>query len=384
MNSGSRPSSENFECGSINPCTHPSMQHIDIKQSCGAYIDLSEKLKSWISDEVSREFEGIVCSSRALADVLELVRVVAPTDATVLIEGETGVGKELVANAIHRKSNRRSGPLVNVNCAAIPHTLLESELFGHEKGAFTGAVMQKLGRFEMANGGTLFLDEIGDMPLDLQAKLLRVLQEQQFERVGSSHTQRVDVRVVAATNQELRNRVAQKQFRMDLFYRLNVFPITVPPLREREDDIPLLVAYFVHRYSQRMAKSISKVSLEGMDKLRSYGWPGNIRELQNYIERAVILSKTSILQLPMLQCCVPGATKPVTLQEAERSYILQALHDSNWVISGPSGAARRLGLPRSTLTDKIRKHGISRETFRRRQSVAPSDGRSETHSTGTE
>jgi formate hydrogenlyase transcriptional activator len=318
-------------------------------------VDLDQYLKP---QQHAPEFEGIVGSSRSLRDVLDHIRMVAPTDSTVLIEGETGTGKELIAHSIHTHSSRRNRPFIKLNCAAIPLGLLESELFGHEKGAFTGAVSQKLGRFEVANGGTLFLDEIGDIPLELQAKLLRVLQEQEFERLGSTYTRRVDVRVVAATNQDLASMAAEKQFRMDLYYRLNVFPITLPPLRQRLEDIPMLVAHFVHRYAERMSKQVSRISKSGMDALIRYPWPGNIRELQNFIERAVILTKGDVLQLPVLASRFP--TKPVTLAEAERDHILNALRESNWVVGGASGAAERLGVKRTTLVDKMRKRGLSR------------------------
>ena len=305
--------------------------------------------------------EGIVGSSRALRQVLDQVRTVAPTDSTVLIEGETGTGKEVIANAVHSLSQRRSRPFVKLNCAAIPLGLLESELFGHEKGAFTGAVTQKMGRFEAAHGGTLFLDEIGDIPLELQSKLLRVLQEQEFERLGSTHTRRVDVRIVAATNQDLVNLVASKQFRMDLYYRLNVFPIALPPLRQRIDDIPALVAHFVQKFAARMSKVISKISQRGMDILVHHPWPGNIRELQNFIERAVILTTGEVLQMPPLSSPVVTTFEPVTLQEAERDHILKALEESNWLVGGASGAAARLGMKRTTLIDRMRKHGLSRD-----------------------
>ena len=304
--------------------------------------------------------EGIVGSSRALRAVLDQIRIVAPTDSTVLIEGETGTGKELIARAIHMHSERRNRPFVKLNCAAIPLDLLESELFGHEKGAFTGAVAQRLGRFEAAHGGTLFLDEIGDIPLELQAKLLRVLQEQEFERLGSSYTRHVDVRIVAATNQDLAELVAQKQFRMDLYYRLNVFPIAVPPLRQRVDDIPKLMAYFVQKFGERMSKQISKISRHAMDTLMDHSWPGNIRELQNFIERAVILTKGQVLQLPPLPSRTLIPTEPLTLKDAERDHILRVLEESNWVVGGPSGAAARLGVARTTLISKMQKRGLSR------------------------
>ena len=305
-------------------------------------------------------FEGIVGSSSALHEVLEHIRTVAPTDSTVLIEGETGTGKELIAQAIHNLSQRRQRPFVKLNCAAIPLGLLESELFGHEKGAFTGAVSQKLGRFEAADGGTLFLDEIGDIPLELQAKLLRVLQEQEFERLGSTYTRRVNVRVVAATNQDLAGLVAEKLFRMDLYYRLNVFPIALPPLRHRQEDIPMLVAHFVKRYAASMAKRIQKMASNAMEELLRYPWPGNIRELQNVIERAVILTNGDVLVLSPLPTHAAFSIEPITLADAERDHILNALRESKWVVGGAAGAAARLGLKRTTLISKMRKRGLSR------------------------
>jgi formate hydrogenlyase transcriptional activator len=305
-------------------------------------------------------FEGMVGSSTAFRGVLDQIRIVAPTDSTVLIEGETGTGKELIAHAIHTLSRRRGRPFVKLNCAAIPLGLLESELFGHEKGAFTGAVSQKIGRFEAANGGTLFLDEIGDIPLELQAKLLRVLQEQEFERLGSTHTHRVDVRVVAATNQNLAMLVAEKQFRMDLYYRLNVFPVAVPPLRHRLEDIPALVSYFALRYAERMTKQIEQIPAEAMEALVLYPWPGNIRELQNFIERAVILTQGDVLRLPALPSIAAMPNEPVTLEEAERDHILNALRETNWVVGGARGAAARLGVKRTTLISKMRKRGLSK------------------------
>jgi formate hydrogenlyase transcriptional activator len=312
-------------------------------------------------EKAGTNFEGIVGSSRALRGVLDQIRTVAPTDSTVLIEGETGTGKEVIASAIHAHSSRRNRPFVKLNCAAIPLGLLESEIFGHEKGAFTGAVTQKLGRFEAANGGTLFLDEIGDIPLELQAKLLRALQEQEFERLGSTHTRRVDVRVVAATNQDLAGLVAEKQFRMDLYYRLNVFPIALPALRPRVEDIAPLLAHFVHKYATRMSIQISRIATDAMDALTHHPWPGNIRELQNLIERAVILTNGDILQIPALPSSMRIRTEPVTLVEAERDHILKALEKSNWVVGGKSGAAARLGVKRTTLIDKIRRSGLTRE-----------------------
>jgi formate hydrogenlyase transcriptional activator len=327
------------------------------------YVDLDQypEPQSNASQEL-QGFDGIVGSSRALRGVLNQVRIVAPTDATVLIEGETGTGKEVIANAIHANSNRRNRPFVKLNCAAIPLGLLESELFGHERGAFTGAVTQKLGRFEAANGGTLFLDEVGDIPIELQAKLLRVLQEQAFERLGSSCTRRVDVRLVAATNQDLATRVSEKEFRMDLYYRLNVFPISLPPLRMRPEDIPALVAHFVRRYGERMSKRISRISNDAVEGLKRYSWPGNVRELQNVIERAVILTDGDILNVPAPSSRLPIPTATMTLADAEREHILHALKDSKWVVGGKAGAAARLGVKRTTLVDKMRKRGLSRET----------------------
>ncbi len=348
----------------------------------GSYIYLDELLKSSQSDEELRnDCEGIVGSSQALYGVLDQVRRVAPADATVLIEGETGTGKELIANAIHAYSARRNRPFVKLNCAAIPMGLLESELFGHEKGAFTGAVIQKLGRFEVANGGTLFLDEIGDISIELQTKLLRVLQEQEFERLGSTHTRRVDVRIVAATNQDLADLVASKQFRMDLYYRLNVFPIALPPLRRRIEDIPALIAHFVRKYARRMSKHISKIANDALETLMGYAWPGNIRELQNFVERAVILTNSDVLQLPPLRPCVLSRANPLpsnhletvtvmsksrALKEVDRALILQTLEASGWMIGGPEGAAARLGLKRTTLLYKMKQLGICRPTQSRR------------------
>ena len=325
----------------------------------GPYIDLDQQLQVTARKiESANDCKEIVGSSHALREVLDQVRTVATTDSTVLIEGETGTGKEVIASAVHAYSNRRNRPFVKLNCAAIPLELLESELFGHEKGAFTGAVAQRMGRFEAANGGTLFLDEIGDIPLGLQTKLLRVLQEQEFERLGSTYTRRVDVRIVAATNQDLVSLVAQKQFRMDLYYRLNVFPITVPPLRLRLNDIPLLVAHFVRKFNERMSKQISKIPRRAMDALMHYSWPGNIRELQNFVERAVILTNGDVLQMPPLPSRTLLRTAPVTLKEAERDLILKALEESNWVVSG---AAARLGMARTTLISKMQKRGLSRD-----------------------
>src|ERR687895_780344 len=307
-------------------------------------------------------FDDIVGTSAGLRAVLEQVQVVAPTDSTVLINGETGTGKELVARAIHKISSRSNRAFVKLNCAAIPSGLLESELFGHEKGAFTGAVAQKIGRFELANGGTLFLDEVGDIPLELQPKLLRVLQEQEFERLGSTRTTRVDVRLVAATNRNLAQLTAEKEFREDLYFRLNVFPIRVPPLRERAEDIPFLVRHYVRKYAQRMNKRIETISEEAMAELCRYTWPGNVRELPTLIERAVILTSGEVLRVQFsdLQLYTASAT-PEALKDVEREHILQVLRQTGGVIGGRRGAAVRLGLPRTTLMSKMDKLGIPRD-----------------------
>jgi formate hydrogenlyase transcriptional activator len=310
--------------------------------------------------------EEIIGASPALKEALRQVEVVAPTDATVLLQGETGAGKERFARAIHQLSARRARPFVTVNCAAIPTGLLESELFGHERGAFTGALAQKLGRFELAHQGTLFLDEIGDLPLELQPKLLRVIQEQEFERVGSVRTQRVDVRLVVATNRELAQMVDAGQFRADLYYRLHVFPMTVPPLRERPEDIPLLVRHFVRQYARQLRKRIDTIPAEAMEALTHYHWPGNVRELQHVIERAVILSPGSVLrlasdELPRSQPATGSPARIRTLEEVEREHILRVLQDTKWVVGGPHGAAARLGLRRTTLLYRLEKLGISRQ-----------------------
>ncbi|MEN6532477.1 MAG: sigma 54-interacting transcriptional regulator [Bryobacteraceae bacterium] len=307
-------------------------------------------------------FEEIVGKSAAISAVLQQVETVAPSDSNVLICGETGTGKELVARAIHNLSPRHQNAFAKVNCAAIPTGLLESELFGHERGAFTGAIAQRMGRFELAHRGTIFLDEIGDVPLELQPKLLRVLQEREFERLGSGKTIRVDVRIVAATNQDLLQMVEEKKFRPDLYYRLNVFPIVVPPLRERKEDIPLLVSYFVQQFASRMGKEITRIPSEAMEYLVSYPWPGNIRELQNLVERAVILSSGPALKIPLE---VLRAKRELphggdTLEDVEREHILKVLEETNWVLSGPNGAAAKLGLKRPTLQFHMKKLGISR------------------------
>jgi len=309
-----------------------------------------------------RSDSELVGQSRALKEVLEQVEMVAPTDSTVLIAGETGTGKELLARALHNSSPRRDQPFVKVSCAAIPSGLLESELFGHERGAFTSAVSQRIGRFELAHLGTLFLDEVGDIPLELQPKLLRVLQEQEFERLGSARTLRVDVRVVAATNRDLGQMVEGHQFRGDLYYRLNVFPMMVPPLRDRREDISPLAWHFVRKYSQRMNKSIVHIPEETIQTLTRYQWPGNIRELQNVMERAVILTQGDTLNLPPEKLERAPAINPpnrsLTLREAEREHILRTLDETEWVIGGAQGAAARLGVPRTSLIYRMQKLGI--------------------------
>ena len=329
--------------------------------------ELKNKLaqeKLYLEDEIRSEmnFDEIVGESPSLRAVLRQVETVAPTDSTVLIQGETGTGKELIARAIHNRSPRREHTFVKLSCAAIPTGLLESELFGHERGAFTGAITQRIGRFELAHGGTIFLDEIGDIPLELQPKLLRVLQEQEFERLGSTQTVRVNVRLVAATNRDVGAMVAERAFRSDLYYRLRVFPILVPPLRERQDDIPALVRYFVQKHARRMNRAVETIPAETLDLLVRYPWPGNIRELENLIERAVIVSPGPVLRVPLSELKPPSEPlgESLTLQAAEREHILRALEATNWVLSGPRGAAVRLGMKRTTLQSKMRKLGVGR------------------------
>ncbi len=323
----------------------------------------------------------IIGNSWSLRQALKQVEMVAPTDATVLVLGETGTGKELIARAIHDASPRRQRPFIKMNCAAIPSSLLESELFGHERGAFTGAVAQRIGRFELANGGTLFLDEVGEIPLELQPKLLRVLQEREFERIGGTRTLRVDVRVVAASNRDLRGMVGTQRFRDDLYYRLNVFPIAIPPLRERPEDIEALVHHFVHQFARRMNRDIHLIPTETLDALRRHPWPGNVRELENVIQRAVILSTGARLTLPPISIepgpqshliepgpqshlIEPGPQshlkEPETLKGVERAHIARVLEEANWVIGGPRGAAARLGLKRTTLHSLLKRLGLSR------------------------
>jgi formate hydrogenlyase transcriptional activator len=333
--------------------------------------DKETKQRLYLEEEIRTQCGAIVGDSPALKAALQLVSVVAPTDSSVLILGETGTGKELIARAVHDLSSRRERAFVKLNCAAIPLGLLESELFGHEKGAFTGAIAQKLGRFELANKGTLFLDEVGDIPVELQAKLLRVLQEREFERLGNPRTHKVDVRLIAATNRDLPGMVKQSAFREDLYYRLNVFPVGVPPLRQRTEDIPKLVRHFTELYARRMNKQIDEIPFETMDALLRYSWPGNVRELQNFIERAVILSPRSVLRAPIfaLESFQPTrgdgapamALAPITgLQEVERDHIVRALEASNWVVGGRNGAAERLGMKRTSLVYRMQKLRISR------------------------
>jgi formate hydrogenlyase transcriptional activator len=340
---------------------YPAEVHEDL---CREAFSLEEKISS------EESFEGIIGRSAVIRKACKQIKVVAPTDSTVLILGETGTGKECFAQAIHNLSPRRDRPFVKINCAAIPSGLVESELFGHERGAFTGAIGRRTGRFEMAHGGTLFLDEIGDFPLELQPKLLRVLQEQEFERVGGTQSTRVDVRIVAATSRNLVRLVSNREFRADLFYRLNIFPINVPALRERSEDVPLLVRHFVDLHAKRMGKSIKEVPAEIMHVLSRYSWPGNVRELQNVIERAVILSPGKVLKpsLEELQFSAQTADadftdkgeERMTLKGLEREYIIRALAATNWVLGGPKGAAARLGLARTSLIAKMRKLGITR------------------------
>ena len=322
-----------------------------------------------VEHQVERTFERIIGSSAALESVLAQVEQVAPTDSTVLIEGETGTGKELIAHAVHNASQRYGRRFIKLNCAAIPLDLLESELFGHEKGAFTGAIAQKVGRFEMADKGTLFLDEVGDIPPSMQPKLLRVLQEQEFERLGSGKTHKVDVRLVAATNRNLAKMLARGQFRSDLYYRLNVFPIRLPALRERREDIPALVTHFVKIFSRRMGKRIDSIPSEMIAAFQWHPWPGNIRELQNLVERAVILSRDGVLPNPLqkrqtsaiiLSSNAQPALSSIAWENSDRALILETLEQAGWIVGGPRGAAAKLGLKRTTLLAKMRRLGISR------------------------
>ncbi|MGB8771203.1 MAG: sigma 54-interacting transcriptional regulator [Candidatus Korobacteraceae bacterium] len=357
----------------------PSLQYLEDEwRSFGGDDGLTDtaqmkdglSLECLFDDEVGAEenFDGIIGHSSALRSVLREIKMVAPTDSTVLIYGETGTGKELIARAIHELSPRRKNAFVKLNCAAIPTGLLESELFGHERGAFTGAIGQRLGRFEVANHGTAFLDEIGEIPLELQPKLLRVLQEREFERLGSTRTLRTDARLIAATNCDLAAMVKEQRFRSDLFYRLNVFPVRVPPLRERREDISLLVWHFAKQFAERMKRHYESISPETMIALCEYDWPGNIRELQNLIERAVILCPSTVLRVPARDLHPRTITVPIsghsgqhqTLEEAERAHILRTLKEVRWVVGGLNGAAARLGMNRSTLQFRMKKLGIVR------------------------
>jgi formate hydrogenlyase transcriptional activator len=374
---------ETFRFDEVELLTQVSRQIAIAVENAQAYRELTElkdrlaKENVYLEEEVrtDQNFGDIVGDGAALRRVLKEVETVAPTGSTVLINGETGTGKELVARALHDLSPRRDRTFVKLNCAAIPTGLLESELFGHEKGAFTGAIMQKVGRFELAHQGTLFLDEVGDIPLELQPKLLRALQEQEFERLGSTRTVRVDVRLVAATNRDLTAMVAEGQFRSDLYYRLNVFPVVLPPLRERRDDIPLLARHFTQRFARRMGKRIETIPTAVMNSLVEYHWPGNIREMQNVIERAVILSPGPVLQIPVHDLGLERRHADIrpadqrmnhppepsaTLADAERNHILSVLRESGWVLGGPRGAAARLAMKRTTLQSRMKKLGISR------------------------
>lgn len=327
--------------------------------------ELTDRLaqeKLYLEDEIrgDMDFEGIVGQSSALRHVLNLVETVAPSDSTVLLLGETGTGKELIARAIHDRSRRKNRTFVKLNCAAIPTGLLESELFGHERGAFTGAITQKIGRLELADQGSLFLDEVGDIPIDIQPKLLRALQEREFERLGSTHTKKVNLRLVAATNRDLERMIENREFRSDLYYRLNVFPIRIPPLRERPEDIPLLVRYFTQKYARRMEKQIESVPTAAMKKLAGWHWPGNIRELENFIERSVILTHSPALQVPISEIGTNGGVSPIAgfRQADDREEILRILKDTRGRVAGPQGAAARMGIKRTTLISRMKKLGI--------------------------
>ena len=357
-----------FDAGEVTFLTQVAKQVAIAVENALAYgeiADLKDKLaqeKLYLEDEIRGEmdFEGIVGQSSALRHVLNLVETVAPSDSTVLLLGETGTGKELIARAIHDRSRRKDRTLVKLNCAAIPTGLLESELFGHERGAFTGAISQKVGRLELADQGTLFLDEVGDIPIDIQPKLLRALQEREFERLGSTRTKKVDVRLVAATNRDLEKMVEDREFRSDLFYRLNVFPIRIPPLRERPEDIPLLVRYFTQKYGRRMEKQIESIPAIAMKKLSAWNWPGNIRELENFIERSVILTHGTALQVPVGELSSNGRTTPAagTREVNERDQILRVLKDTKGRVAGTEGAAARMGVKRTTLISRMKKLGI--------------------------
>jgi len=373
LNAGStRPNA--FGSADVDFLTQVGAQAAIAIENATAYQKIEElkeqlsKEKLYLEDEIrtDRNFGEIVGDNQSFKQVLDQVATVAATDATVLILGETGTGKELIARAIHELSGRRERTFVKLNCAAIPTGLLESELFGHEKGAFTGAIAQKVGRFELAHHGTLFLDEVGDIPLELQPKLLRALQEHEFERLGGTRTIKIDVRLVAATNRDLTQMISERQFRTDLYYRLSVFPVAIPPLRERVDDIPKLVRYFTQKFARRMNRPIETISQQTMDALLRYSWPGNVRELENLVERAVILSRGTTLEIPRselrqrAEAPVGDSASPTTLEEAEREHIRRTLEQVNWVVGGANGAASRLGMKRTTLQSKMKKLGIAR------------------------
>jgi formate hydrogenlyase transcriptional activator len=361
------------DAGDLNLLTQIARQLAASIDNARAYREVKElenKLKEekvYLENEIKSElnFEEIIGEDPKILNILNQVKIVAPTDATVLILGETGTGKELIARAVHRLSERRDRSFIKLNCAAIPTGLLESELFGHEKGAFTGAVAQKLGRLELADMGTLFLDEVGDIPLELQPKLLRVLQDQEFERLGGTRTIRVNVRLIAATNRDLAKSVAEREFRSDLFYRLHVFPIRMPPLRERRQDIAPLVHYFVRKLARRMGKQIDSIPTETLNKMMEWNWPGNIRELENLVERSVILTEGPTLRVPLaeLRPQLESSESDETLQSTDREYIIRVLRETRGVLSGPNGAAARLGLPRTTLQSKMHKLGITPKDF---------------------
>ncbi len=366
-----REEGEPFTDDEVDLLVHVSRQLALALENSIAYRELAE-MKDRLAtetlcpeEETDQNVSGMVGESPAFQEVLRRLRVVAPTDATVLVEGETGTGKELIARGIHELSERSKQPFVKVNCAAIPATLLESELFGHEKGSFTGAFTQKIGRFEMAHKGTLFLDEIGEMPLELQPKLLRAIQEQELERVGGNRTIHVDIRIVAATNRNLKQMVEEGKFRSDLYYRLHVFPLTVPPLRERREDIPRLTRYFVQKHSQRMGRNIENIPTGTLEALTRYDWPGNIRELQNVLERAVILTRGASLHIGMSEFMAKADSHSCresgTFQTLERDRIIRALEEANGQVGGPDGAAARLGLKRTTLQNRMRKYMIARQ-----------------------
>jgi formate hydrogenlyase transcriptional activator len=358
------------DVGLLNQLAGQIAAALDNAKAYHEVAELTEKLKKeklYLQDEIRSElnFEEIIGESPALTRVLSQVKTVAPSNATTLILGETGTGKELIARAIHRLSSRKDGTFIKLNCAAIPTGLLESELFGHEKGAFTGAVTQKIGRLELADKGTLFLDEVGDIPSELQPKLLRVLQDQEFERLGGNRTIRVNIRLIAATNRNLAQAVAEREFRSDLYYRLNVFPIHMPALRERTKDIPLLVRYFVQKLSRRMNKQIETIPTETMNALIRWDWPGNVRELENFIERSVILTEGSVLNVPLAELRSGDLESEIdgTLENMEREFIIRVLRETSGVIAGSHGAAARLGLKRTTLQSRMLKMGISRRDY---------------------